>query len=637
MTTINLSSIDMRSAINDLLHQRGTVNVVFDDGQIVSIPVRKLIFHLIFWNVGRKWRIKLTPDFIVDTTSINSSTVSELCTKILHAVYEIHSSYHAIAIDMNNAMNTLNRFVIDNCQEYHRSLSILDLAHIAMIPEIKQITDKKISDISMPMREAEKAIKTNVNALFDQLKKPYPGNTIRDFINLRFVSATQLAHIFYQIGFRTDINDTIIRYPIQGNYLDGLRNSIEYCLETLSAKKSTFYNRDSLPIAEYFGRKQHILLSSIRHLYPGDCGTNVTMSLLISEKMRDVVLYKNIVEDAKIITLTPKNINNYVGKVVKFRTPMACRHRDGICEACGGKLLSSLTPNTHLGMFSAIQTTSVITQVILSAKHLQDTATVEYIIPADLNTILIKNQGAIYVKPKISDKFKEAVLIFSINDAKHLLGLSDFNIDRLNAVNETSFGVCREIVILKGQTPMTDQVSLNVNGQYPLYSKHLIKYIAEHPEHVVIRDDMFQLKMRDFDFKFPIFKLIVFNRSMVRFVNEAKKLLENDIRNYTSATELVNDFTNLVYDQVKPNLAYLEVVLRAAMVNSKNDYRLPIVEDIDNVMFTTNHAANMMRSLGMLCAFQQLPSSFKDPSMYLIPRTFTPFDEFLNLKARGTR
>src|SRR5574343_640320 len=278
MTTINLSSIDMRSAINDLLHQRGTVNVVFDDGQIFSIPVSKLIFHSIFWNVGRKWRIKLTPDFIVDTTSINSSTVSELCTKILHAVYEIHSSYHAIAIDMNNAMNILNRFVIDNCQEYKRCLLMLDLAHIAMISEIKQITDKKISDISMPMREAEKAIKTNVNALFDQLKKPYPGNTIRDFINLRFVSATQLAHIFYQIGFRTDINDTIIRYPIQGNYLDGLRNSIEYCLETLSAKKSTFYNRDSLPIAEYFGRKQHILLSSIRHLYPGDCGTNVTMS-----------------------------------------------------------------------------------------------------------------------------------------------------------------------------------------------------------------------------------------------------------------------------------------------------------------------------------------------------------------------
>lgn len=635
MKTLDLRTTDFDEAISKLTNQRGVLTVIFDNGELVEMKIRALILHLIFWRVGRKWGINLTPDFIVDVKSVDESVLSKLGSKILNAICEIHHNYHDVAKDFSDSMNTLSRFITNNCQEYHKSLSIIDLAHIAVIPEIKAITDDKIFDISLPMKEAERQIKSNVAKLFTELKKPYPHNTILDFINLRFVSATQLAHIFYQLGFRTDINDTIVRYPIQGNYLDGLKNNIEFCLETLSAKKSTFYNRDSLPIAEYFGRKQHILLSCIQHMHPGDCGTTVTMPRLITEKLKNVVLYKNIVEDGRIITITPNNIDSYVGKLVNFRTPIACRHRDGICEVCGGKLLSSVTPDTHIGIFSAIQTTSVITQVILSAKHLQDTVTVEYMIPPELNTMLMKIQGAIYLKPKLIDKFKESTLVFTIRNAVHLLGLNDFNLNRLNSINETSFGVCQEVVILKGNNPLTDQVSLTVNGQTPLYSKFLIKYIAEHPEHVLIRDDLFSLKMTDFDFTQPIFRLIVMNNSMVKFVNNAKKLLENKIKFYTSATELVNDFSNLVYEQVQPNLSYIEVVLRAAMITGKYDYRIPIVTDIDNVMFTTNHSANMMRSVGMLCAFQQLPSSFRDPSTFLIPKTFSPFDEFLNLKPKG--
>jgi len=624
----------MHTIVNELLPRRGMVSVVFDNGELKMIPVRKLIFHLIFFTVARKWGVTITPDFIVDTNTINSSTISELGTKILDAVRSIHAEWHDIVYDFNDSINVLNRFTIDNCQQYHKSLSILDLVSTASIPEVKKIVENKVRDPNLSMRESEKQIKANTAKLFDVLKKPHPLNKIYDFINLRFVKAAQLGHIFYQIGYRTDIDDRIIRYPVQGNYLDGLENVTEYCLEALSAKKSAFYNRDSLPTTEYFGRRQHILLSCIEHMYPGDCGTNVTMPIMITKNRRDVVIYKNIVEGSQLINLNGSNIDKYVGKIVNMRTPIACRYQDGVCEACGGTLLGSITPNTHLGIFSAMQTTSLVTQVILGNKHISDTRSIDFVIPSELIGFFQKAKGNIYVKPKIAESFKNASLVISTNDAVHLLCLGDYNLNRLSSINETLFGTCKDLVILKNGNPITDQVHLEINDQAPLYSKHLIKYISEHPDNIVIRDDMFIIDMKDFNFSNPIFKLITMNNSMVKFVKSAQMLLENRIKNYTSATALVNDFTNLVYEQVKPNIAYLEVVLRAASITSLHDYRLPIITDIDKVLFASNKDVNMRRSLGMLCAFQQLFTAFEDPKMYLIPKTFTQFDHFLNLKPK---
>lgn len=634
MRTIHLQSVNMKEAIYELLPLKEMIRVVFDTGEVLDLPVRKVIFHLVFWNIARKWGVIITPDLVVDTTNVNSKTISTLGTLILDQVRKIHASYHDVVFDFNDAMNTLNKFTIDHCQEYHKALSILDLARISQIPEIQAICAEKITDNQLPTKEADKFMRKTTERLFAELKKPHPMNNIHDFINLRFVNETQLAHIFYQIGFRTDIDDTVVRYPIRGNYLDGLNDYVEYCLEALSAKKSAFYNKDSLPIAEYFGRRQHILLSCIKHMHPGDCGTPLTVPVTITKALKDMYLYKNIIDNSQLITLTPENIHRYIGIMVNMRSPMVCRYQDGICEACGGKLLGSITPNTHIGMFSAIQTTSVITQVILSAKHVQRTNTLDYTIPTELSGILFKIKGRIFVKPKVVDKFKEATLVFSIRDAIHLMGLQEFNLNRLSAINESSFGICRDLVILKGNTPMTDQVSLEVNGQYPLYSRHLIKYIASHPDNVFIRDDLFCIRMKDFDMANPIFKLMTMNNSMVKFVTRAKKLLETTLQNYHSIPELLNDFADLVYDQVKINIVYLEVVLRAAMVTDDFDFRLPVVADIDNVQFKCNRMVNMMRSLGVLCAFEQSPKAFENPVMFLQPKLYSPFDEFLNLKPR---
>ena len=633
MKTVTLASIDFDSAIEGLIEE-DFVNVIFDNNEMAVMNARSLIVHLIFWKVARRFGVVITPDFAVNTENIHTDTFSEIGTKILNEVRKTHVHYHHVAFDFNDSMNQLNRFVTNNCQEHHRSLSILDLIKVSEIPGIRAITSKKVSDVTLSIKEAGKMLKSNVAKLYKELKKPHPDNAIESFINQKFVKDVQLSHIFHQIGLRTDINDSIVRYIVQGNYLNGIRNMAEHCLESLSAKKSEFYNKDSLPTTEYFGRKQHILLSAIKYVYPGDCGTNITMPMFITEKLKRDVLYKNIDTGSSLVTLTEDNIDQYVNTLINYRTPMACRYRDGVCEVCGGALISSITPHTHIGIYSAIQSTSKITQVVLSAKHMQETNSVEYAIPDSMKNILVKVLGNVFLHTKLAERFKDATLVFAGKDAVRLMGLSDFNLKSIRSINESSYGVCRELVIMKNNSQISEVASLEVNNQCPMYSKYLIKYISEHPENATSRDELFMVNLKDYDLKNPIFRLTTMNNSMVRFVGAAQALLENKVSHYTSATALVNDFANLIYEQVHPNLSFVEIVLRGGMISGKYDYRAPVVTDIDRVRFRSNGDVNRQRSVGAMCAYEQLPKAVSNPIFFLVPKELTPFDLLLNLHPR---
>lgn len=69
--------------------------------------------------------------------------------------------------------------------------------------------------------------------------------------------------------------------------------------------------------------------------YGSDCGTKKTLDITIPKKTEDY-LYRYIVENNKLVCLTPEIIENYVGKTVKMRSPMYCIDRKCICNKCAG-------------------------------------------------------------------------------------------------------------------------------------------------------------------------------------------------------------------------------------------------------------------------------------------------------------
>ena len=68
-----------------------------------------------------------------------------------------------------------------------------------------------------------------------------------------------------------------------------------------------------------------------------DCGTIKGLMVTIPSSKPDDYLYRYIIENGKLICLTPDVINKYIGKTVTMRSPMFCIAKDCICSKCAGE------------------------------------------------------------------------------------------------------------------------------------------------------------------------------------------------------------------------------------------------------------------------------------------------------------
>ena len=70
-----------------------------------------------------------------------------------------------------------------------------------------------------------------------------------------------------------------------------------------------------------------------------DCGTSACVQVKLSRNVWSDFLYKNIIIDDGVLTLTPYNISGYIDKVVRVRTPMSCENPDKPCATCDHQVM----------------------------------------------------------------------------------------------------------------------------------------------------------------------------------------------------------------------------------------------------------------------------------------------------------
>lgn len=89
----------------------------------------------------------------------------------------------------------------------------------------------------------------------------------------------------------------------------------------------------------YSGKKYNVVFQAVSLADKDtDCGTKETENVKITEDNKDDYgQYRYIVENGKLVRLTPETIDKYVGKTVKMRTPLHCKYKDPrYCNICAG-------------------------------------------------------------------------------------------------------------------------------------------------------------------------------------------------------------------------------------------------------------------------------------------------------------
>ena len=124
------------------------------------------------------------------------------------------------------------------------------------------------------------------------------------------------------------------------NYIDGISPQ-EYSLFANSLAAGPFARAKKTEIGGYL---EKLFLYSYQHVRmdePGsDCGTKRYKTVTLTSKNIKNWMYSFMIEGSKLVELTSKNADKYIGKTVKFRFSSLCEDKNPgcICNMCGGNL-----------------------------------------------------------------------------------------------------------------------------------------------------------------------------------------------------------------------------------------------------------------------------------------------------------
>jgi hypothetical protein len=68
-----------------------------------------------------------------------------------------------------------------------------------------------------------------------------------------------------------------------------------------------------------------------------DCRTKEYLNIIINPNYKKLYINRYVIENGKLVLLTKQNIDSYVGKNVRLRSPMYCHMKPGYCNKCVGE------------------------------------------------------------------------------------------------------------------------------------------------------------------------------------------------------------------------------------------------------------------------------------------------------------
>lgn len=633
------------SLLNDDPYGTGVTTFILSDGITkATMPHRHAIMCAIFWRSYLRCNIPIDESLIIPIfESFSRKDVAKILTKMYNVMMKYHYSAVEAAPYLVDAVDDLMIFLAKYGPQFVTSISLLDLIDIIHDPHV-QAMEKRLheaSDISPKMAEQE--AKRARDEFIDLVKQSkLNNNALTPLLKCECLNVKQIIQLVGSIGTRTDINDTTIMRPVKNSFMRGMQSVADALIESRSAVKVALYQKTSVARSQYMGKKIHLATMRLANMHKGSCGNPFTIAIKCDNPKN--FLGKFIVVDGNDVEITEDNMEEYRDKIVNIVSPLTCRCTDGVCERCGGRILSDYLPHgVNIGCISSINLIGPATQGILSAKHLTSTDSIVYKLSADaseffgvsLNTIYLKKK---YIKAKHFIGIELKDLRMSVNDIRSI---------KSNTLSESSKSNVTWVYI-KDNKGVVYGLEMETKIATPYLANEVFAYLKQKGNEYFIDDEYIWLpivKYANFykkNFKgrnIPFMRSVVRNNSMVAFVGRLDSFIASAgakngvprLAKCTSCAEALSAFTDLVYSKIDVNIVHLEMILRSQMVTSNTDYSIPVVDDPDNVIFVTQQVAISHQSIGIQLANEDIGSYLTDPTTYLTRKPKGLLDKCYNI------
>lgn len=638
-TMEQLTSPDfLESMIHTPENLTGLVVLDLTDGPI-RVAKRQAFMNLFWFPILTEFGIPISRRHFIKYRPMNADVFVE----------ELNKYYDEVMVEPHNAkrfkkvlwdtLTKLYYFGYSDLYAYVPTLDMIDLSEIMHEEPMKAIVDTKWKiQQSWSTKDVEKFVDSHNKEIMKLLgtKGGLKNDALLPYQRTKQLSPFQVPQTMYCFGVRTDINDNIVRKVVLGSALDGLNDIYEFAVESLSARKSQFMNKNSVRDSQYFSRRMHLVTSTTKQVYSGDCGTTHTVTYHLSDGTDgnsanlSTVIGKYIVENGQMIALTKDNIKQYANRDVQMRSPLCCRYRQGVCEICGGKVYNNVNRKANIGILAAIHLVEPVTQKILSAKHFILTNTIMYVLSKELSKFMTPaNTSEIrWTSVFCNDAKKYELGIpaqmfmgYSSGDVQRLHADKNINIKRMSRVSS----ICLRKIADRDDPSKVATFDITCGDMIAYLSSQMLIFIRDNYDNVYTENGIVWVPTAGTE-KIALFTTPITNDSMLDYVDRVKSFFINKIDKYDSCSAALHDLSELIYSKVSTHIVHVETTLRSFMVSGENNYDIPIVDDPEQVNFATLKNILHNRHVSVRLAYEQLEQYVKDPRTYVVPKQKSEFD-----------
>jgi hypothetical protein len=276
-------------------------------------------------------------DLFIVFKYINQNVDSKMFNKINSKL-----SYAVLEDDID--LESMKRYLMKT-QKFMPYVSILSPNHtLKMLTCTKVINKKKEELIKKYKKEIENGNELVADIIEKELMdfaKEYMGDDPSMDMYLsgaRGSFGNNFKNIFIMKGAIKDPDPNKGYNIATSNYIDGIKRE-EYATFANSLAAGPYARANKTQIGGYIEKQfsaafQHLVLDAPN----SDCGTKYYITITLSPDIIDDCMYNYIIEGDRLIELTSKNVQKYIGRTVKMRFSSMCESKNGICNKCIGNL-----------------------------------------------------------------------------------------------------------------------------------------------------------------------------------------------------------------------------------------------------------------------------------------------------------
>lgn len=549
------------------------IQFVFTDGEAVTLSLMDSLFNFLMWPLITCTHREISSRYLYFEEAITKSSIKKY---IDQNFIKPNIKY----LDILTLNQTIDRAIgkfrdLANFQMYlGNSMNLKDT--IDLMNQYPEFNDAIHLDISNTLLEdvKERGMQA-INTQIQYIKKS--DHCLRDaFIAGEAVNAKQYKEVAANIGTKPDGLGSVFPVPIQGSFINGGLKTVEEVVEESSVgriaqilkKKNvgdsgSFARKLGLNNQDSFLHKDPEYVCDSKNFQPVEIKNSDILDMF---NMR----YYRFYEDGPEYLLDSDKDRHLIGQTLYFRSPMTCASAargEGICYRCYGDL-AYVNRDINIGQMAAELLSAIYTQILLSAKHLLESAIVKLNWTPIFHKVFSVAFNLITLKEDMNYKGMKLII-----DPDEIIDDESDEEDLDDPTGESSSGSYVTYVTVQLPDGTKKEVKTSDSDQLFLH-QDLISYLED--ADINEESGLYELdmnKMKDV----VLFNIDVRNNELSKTMNTIMHIIDNKAgtKSYNRKSILQAFIDNNLAGGIKLNSVHFEVLLMN-QIRAKDDIlRLP--------------------------------------------------------------